>query len=227
MTGSWSVTTESGAAADLHAASADALNAPGRGRLVRFLEADRPTLVLGSHQPESLFDAPALAAAGVPLARRRSGGGAVLVGPGHVLWVDLVITRGDPLWHDDVGRAAWWVGEAWARALAAVGVAGGEVWKGAVRATRWSPAICFAGLGPGEVTVGGAKAVGVSQRRTPGAALFQTAALLRWSPSDYVRLLADRPPGGGVPADLQSAATGLGTERRDGLVPALLSALVP
>ena len=227
MTGSWTVTTASGAAADLHADSAAALNAPGRGRLVRILEADRPTLVLGSHQPDALFDAPALDAAGVGLARRRSGGGAVLVGPGHVLWADFVITRGDPLWHDDVGRAAWWVGEAWARALAAVGVGGGDVWKGALQASRWSPAICFAGLGPGEVTVAGAKVVGVSQRRTTGAALFQTAALLRWSPADYLRLLADRPPGEEVPADLQSAATGVGTGRRDGLVPALLSALVP
>ena len=226
MSGSWTVVSETGAAAELHAASAAALHGAGTGRLVRILEADRATLVLGSHQPESLFDAAALAGAGIGTARRRSGGGAVLVGPGHVLWVDLVIGRGDPLWHDDVGRAAWWVGRAWVRALAEVGAGDGEVWTGALRATRWSPAICFAGLGPGEVTVGGVKVVGVSQRRTPGAALFQTAALLRWSPEEYLRLLADRPAGGEVPDDLRYAAAGVGAERREELIPALLAALV-
>ena len=227
MSGSWAVASQTGAASELHAASADALNDDAGGRLVRILDADRRALVLGSNQAESLFDAGALARAGVDTARRRSGGGAVLVGPGEVLWVDLIIRRGDRLWDDDVGRAAWWVGRAWTRALAAAGAGAGEVWTGPLRRTAWSPAICFAGLGPGEVTVAGAKVVGVSQRRTPRAALFQTAALLRWRPADYVALLAARPPGWTVPPGLEGAAAGVGEERREALVAALLAALVP
>lgn len=183
--------------------------------------------MLGSHQPAEAWDRGEAERAGIEIARRRSGGGAVLVGPGEVLWVDMVIRRGDPLWSDDVARAAWWVGEAWAAALGAVGVTGAQVWRGRMRSTRWSSEICFAGLGPGEVTVGGVKVVGVSQRRTPGAALFQTAALLQWRPTSYLELLADRPGRPGVPADLEGAATGLGPARSDQLGAALLAALVP
>ena len=98
--------------------------------------------------------------------RRRSGGGAVLVGPGQAVWIDVVVPAGDPLWADDVGRAGWWLGEVWAAALAAAGLPGGEVWRGAQVRSAWSDRVCFAGLGAGEVTVGGRKVVGISQRRT-------------------------------------------------------------
>ena len=33
----------------------------------------------------------------------------VLLLPGEFVWLDLVIPAGDPLWHDDVGRAMVWV----------------------------------------------------------------------------------------------------------------------
>ena len=165
-----------------------------------------------------MFSADQLAACGVALARRRSGGSAVLVGEDRVLWVDFVIPRGDPMWDDDVGRAAWWVGELWA---AAIGSA--EVWRGRLIRTEWSPVVCFAGLGPGEVTVEGRKVVGVCQRRTAKGALFQTAALLDWRPEEYAALVADRPA---EVASLSAAATGLGASTRSRLESALLDQLL-
>ena len=41
--------------------------------------------------------------------------------------------------------------------------------------TQWSRLVCFDGLGAGEVTVGGRKAVGISQRRTRGWARLQSS----------------------------------------------------
>ncbi len=186
---------------------------------MRFPVAEAPALVLGSHQSAGLFDPAALARAGVELARRRSGGSAVMVGPGRVLWVDLLIPWGDPLWDDDVGRAAWWVGALWVDALGA-----GQVWRGPMRTNVWSPVVCFAGLGPGEVTVDGRKVVGVCQRRTRRGALFQTAALLDWRPAEYVALLAG--PVGDTP-QLEESAAGLGRQAEEPLKAALVRCLMP
>ena len=120
--------------------------------------------------------------------------------PSAVLWIDLIIPAGDPLWDTDVRRAAWWVGEAWAAAVDRVGAGPAQVWRGGMRPRAWSGRVCFAGLGPGEVSVGARKVVGISQRRTRQAALFQTAALLQWEPAALLALLAvddDGPAGRG------------------------------
>ena len=221
----WRLEVERGPAADLHRRSAE-LAGGGDRRLLRVLDAAAPALVLGSGQPIGDVDAAAASRAGVAVVRRRSGGGAVLVGPGEVLWVDLIIPAGDPLWDPDVGRAAWWVGEAWASALETAGVGPTGVWKGAMRVSRWSPQVCFAGLGPGEVTAGGRKVVGVSQRRTRGAALFQTAALLRWDPARTVELLTLEPAeAAAATASLSTAARGLGGEQAGAVLRGLQDAL--
>jgi len=160
--------------------------------------ATRPALVLGSTQPASIV------AADVPVdvVRRRSGGGAVLVEPESIVWVDVFVPAGHPLWQADVGRAFWWLGDAWAAALADLGVPDAVVHRGPLVTSRWSPLICFAGLGPGEVTAGGAvggggaagadgaggaggagggKVVGIAQRRTREGSLFQCALARSWS----------------------------------------------
>lgn len=159
------------------------------------------------------------------MARRRSGGGAVLVTAAEILWVDLLLPAGDPLWEQDVGRSALWVGKSWAAALGSVGVAGAAVWEERLVKTEWSSRVCFAGVAPGEVLVEGRKAVGVSQRRTRFAALFQTAVLLDWRPAELLRLLA-LDPGSRRRArsDLTRAATAVPAAPAD-LVAALLSAL--
>ena len=152
-------------------------------------EVTRPAVVLGSTQP----DAAVVGAGGLDVARRRSGGGAVLVEPGRLVWADVVVPAGAPLWDADVGRATWWVGEAWAAALSTLGVPDGEVHKGGLVRTRWSSWVCFAGLGPGEVRARGQKVLGLSQRRTRHGALFQCAVPLAWDPAPLLDALALTP----------------------------------
>lgn len=200
--GGWRILHRRARAADLHAASAAVLDEHPVVRTVTFMEADGPALVLGHHQDASSFDPVALRRAGVEVARRRTGGSAVLVGTGRVAWVDFVIPAGDPLWDADVGRAAGWVGRLWADAIA-----GAVVWEDRMRRSEWSDIVCFAGVAAGEVLVSGRKVVGVCQRRTAAGALFQTAAAVDWRPEEYTGLLA-RPVGD--ERVLAAAATGLG-----------------
>lgn len=141
-------------------------------RLVRVMEPHETAFVLGSTQPEPVGPIPH------PTVRRRSGGGGVLLTPDDVVWVDIVIPRDDPWWDDDVGRAAQPVGLLWATAFRALGL-DGQVHRGALVASQWSTSLCFAGLGPGEVTVDGRKVLGLAQRRTRAGACFQCAVSLR------------------------------------------------
>ena len=158
-------------------------------RSVVVYDVARPTLVLGSSQSDDVVDWDRARERDVEVVHRRSGGSAVLVEPGAAVWVDITIPAGDRWWDHDVGRAFHWLGAAWTEVLIAGGVL--ARWHdGAMRPTPWSPWVCFAGLGPGEVTVGGRKVVGLSQRRTREGALFQCCAALRWEPERLLDLLA-------------------------------------
>lgn len=171
-TGAWAVERGFGPAASLHA-----LGDPARpARVARVLEVDGPSLVLGSSQPVGLVDSERAAAAGVAVARRRSGGGAVYLDPGRHVWVDLLVPRGDRLWDDDVVRAAIWAGDLWGAVAASLAGEPASVHRGGSAGGRWGRLICFAGLGPAEVTVGGRKVVGISQRRSRDWTRIQTMA---------------------------------------------------
>jgi lipoate-protein ligase A len=180
----WRVERARGSAADFHARP---LGDPVE-RSVHVFDVDRPALVLGSAQRDDVVDRAACEAVGVEVVRRRSGGGAVLLERGAALWFDIEVPRGDDLWDDDVGRAAWWVGE---RVGAVLGPEP-TVHTGPFLRRPWSDLVCFAGLGPGEVTLaaGGPKVLGISQRRTRAGARFQCAVPLTWDPSRLTRLLA-------------------------------------
>jgi lipoate-protein ligase A len=217
----------------------DAASRPRVGRSIRILEATRDAVVLGRAQPEGVVDRARATAAGIEVARRSSGGGAVLVGPSQAVWVDIVIPVGDPLWDDDVGRSMWWVGEAWRVALhhvarAAPLLAGWpspSVWHGPLVRTAWSSRICFAGLGAGEVSVSRApgppvKVVGISQRRTRSGALFQCAAAIRWQPADLLAVLAvDDAERADAAGALAGVAIGLGADAAAAVVDALVGHL--
>jgi lipoate-protein ligase A len=146
----------------------------------------------------------------VEVVRRHSGGGAVYLEPGATLWVDVMLPRGDELWDDDVGRATHWLGERWAAAIGD----GASVHRGAMVRTALSDLVCFAGLGPGEVTIANRKAVGISQRRTRVGARFQCVAYARWDPRAVADLLA-------VKGSLD--AVGVGVGRLDAVEDALLA----
>ena len=178
-----------GTAGDLHGLALPEPAAPA----VWVMDVVAPALALGSRQSLDDADAGACAAAGVEVVRRRSGGGAVLLLPGEVVWLDVVLPRGHARWTDDVHDAMVRVGEAWVAALGAQVPGDLAVHRGRLVRDAWSDLVCFAGLGPGEVLLGGRKLVGISQRRTRDAARFQclvhrrvdlaaTAALLRGTP---------------------------------------------
>jgi lipoate---protein ligase len=205
VSGGWQVERATGSAADFHARDLPA----DPVRTVSVLEVDRPALVLGSTQPAADVDGEALRAAGVELVRRHSGGGAVLLVPGESLWVEAVLPRGDPLWDEDVGRSFGWLGRVWVEALADLGV-DARAHAGPLSCTAWSRRVCFGGVGSGEVTVEGRKAVGIAQRRRRPGARFQCALLRRWSAGEVVALLALPPEERAqAAADLDAAAVGL------------------
>jgi len=214
MTGTWDVVEERATAAELHG---DRLPVPDR-RLVRVAHATGPSLVLGSAQVAGRLDLDLAASLGVEVARRRSGGGAVLVWPGHQVWLDVGLPRSDPLWDDDVSRSARWLGEALAAALVELGVTAAAAHTGVLEHTTWSHQVCFAGQAPGEVVVGRRKVVGTSQRRTRQGAVFQVAVAMVWAPRLLLDLL-------GLPEEaepaLAAAGVGLAT-----LVPGIRTAAV-
>jgi lipoate-protein ligase A len=176
----------------------------------------RAALVLGSTQDIAVVDVRRAAHAGVDVVRRSTGGGAVLVAPDSQVWLDVWVPRLDDLWDDDIVRAATWVGETWVAALGSLGAGALEVHRAPATRDAWSDLICFAGLGPGEVHIGGAKVMGLAQRRTRAGARFHTTAPLRWDPASLLGVL-DR--GGAVgEASLEGAAVG---------VRALLTAMDP
>jgi len=152
-----------------------------------------PALVIGSTQPESSIDAARAADLGLAVVRRRSGGGAVLVRPGGVLWVTIELPAGDALWQEDLGRSFAWLGQAWVRALTAAGAEDPVAHSGPPVRTEWSSTLCFAGLGAGEVKVAGRKAVGLAQRRNRAGATFHCAVLLEWDPAEMASLAAEAP----------------------------------
>jgi len=136
---------------------------------VWWCDAADAALVLGSRQSIDLVDQAALTAAGLGIVRRRSGGGAVIVRPDVAVWVDIVMPHG--VAPDDIRGSMVWIGERWMAAIAPLLVGGSgarelDVHRGGMVATAWSDLVCFAGLGPGEVLLGGRKLVGLSQRRT-------------------------------------------------------------
>ena len=181
MTGSgWRVEVRRGPVAAGHAPVG-----PFHQRTVVRHEPTRPAVVLGSGQdsPDGLTER--ATAAGLDVVRRRSCGGAVVVRPDCMMWVDVLLPRDDLWWDDDVGRSSRWLGEAWKVALVAAGSGIGTkddqaefrvADEGSCGATGL--AVCFAAATAGEVMVGRRKVVGISQRRDRFGARFQCAVLV-------------------------------------------------
>lgn len=175
-------------------------------RLLDGLESDprpvlrwyRPTdaaIVVGRGQQAAAFRS-----ADVPVLGRFSGGGAVLMDDG-LLSLDVVLPTGHALLDGDISAPFLRIGQAWADALAAVGVPEVAMHRGAGTASRRGSererllaAICYATLGRGEVTSTGRKIVGLAQRRRRPGVLIQCGLLRRWQPEPLLRAL-DVPAG--------------------------------
>lgn len=147
---------------------------------VEVLAITRAAVVLGSTQAQDIVNAGHASEQGFDVVRRRSGGGVVILQPDDHVWIDVTVPRGHPLWHDDVERATWWVGEVWCDVLQQVDTTHTwQVHRNKLVASALERSVCFAAVGPGEVlsheSQGGTgrKVVGISQRRTKDAARFQ------------------------------------------------------
>jgi lipoate-protein ligase A len=149
-------------------------------------------LILGSMQHISGEQQQRCEEAGFDVVTRRSGGGAVVVDPGCIFWVDLFIPAGDPLFMRDVRKSSFWVGDLWIDSLHLLGIDAAAMLahRGPVIASRWSKQCCFLGLGPGEVQIGVQKVIGLSQRRSREGAWFFTLAYQRVDAERDAMLLA-------------------------------------
>jgi hypothetical protein len=171
-------------AADLHGLQPSPRRQAWRCHVVR------PALALGSTQPAGVVSSGS-EAEDIDVVRRRSGGSAVLLLPGEMIWLDVVVPRGDPLWSDDVADAMLWLGEVWRTALDPW-FPRARVHRGAMIRPPLSSVVCFAGLGAGEVTdADGSKLVGISQRRTREWVRLQSMCHLQWRPTWYRCLLGE------------------------------------
>lgn len=175
----------------------------GGGIGIWICEVTSPALVLGSRQDIGILNPERARAMGFEVTRRRSGGTLVHLVPGEVLWVDVVVPADHRHFISDLRASMIWMGEQWAAVLEGIcapkslqcdqkGGGGPQihVYDGPVQISPWADLVCFGGLGPGEVTVDGAKLVGISQRRTRAGARFQMAIHRKFSIADLADLWA-------------------------------------
>jgi lipoate---protein ligase len=210
-----------GTAEELHAHDPFADGPPARPALW-VCDVVSPAIVLGSRQKADLLDLAACRASGYDVVTRRSGGGAVLLEPGAVCWIDVVVPHG--VAPDDVRGSMHWVGSIWQDALIALGADPHVlvVHDGDMTSTPWSDLVCFAGRGPGEVIAAGHKLVGLSQRRTRHGIRVQCQAH-RTPLLDRMPRLFAVPTPDGVPAASAVLADVLDPPPQDAAVAAALA----
>ena len=252
---SWTIQQTVGPAGPFH--QLDPLAKQTIGHEVWIHRVDGPAVVLGSTQR---LDGPADGFAlgigslrhvdgrPVELCRRRSGGGLVVIEPETSVWVDVIVPRASPLHADDVSQSFLWFGSLWAETFSDVlaDAVGRDSALDSVptvelavppphRRAADRPFHCFAGLGHGEVLVGGNKVVGLSQRRTRSWTRLQALAVLKWDGAAINSLLEpilereDLGRLGAGPYDAEAVAAGLPqgvtVPTHDRLVDGLLSRL--
>ncbi len=161
----------------------------GFGRELVFCHPDSKTVVLGSTQRPDILDLTEIERRGISTARRRSGGGLVMVEPGGQLWANLYIGPDDSLWVNDVVRAFDFLSVVTAKFLDSIGVSDYQVHERQGQSTSRAPRICFSGLGVSEAEVRGRKLTGVSQRRRREYVCFQFQCLFKDNQSELLELL--------------------------------------
>jgi lipoate-protein ligase A len=162
------------------------LAAPVRAPTVALWTYPAPAVVLGRSQYKGV--AVGRERHGLPIVHRRTGGGAVLVGPG-VLGVSVLLPPSHPLISAGLVPAYEWLGRAHARALQRLGVACEVVSPEVARGTAPEPTVawaCFGALSPWEVVTrpGRRKLVGLAQRRSRDGVLMVCGTLVEDAPWD-------------------------------------------
>lgn len=157
-------------------------------RTISFIDITRNALVLGSSQGQNDFELSALSEFNAELVKRKSGGGAVYLYKQGQVWIDISIPKSDPMYRTDVSSSFEPIGEIFLEILK--GWIGSDlaIHKGKLLGGEIGRLICFAGIGPGEVTFEGSKLVGISQRRTALGSVFQCTMYLRYPYLELSRL---------------------------------------
>ena len=155
---------------------------------VMIAELTESTVVLGSAQHFEVLDLAAVRSANIAVTKRSSGGGAVLLVPGEHLWIDAIWPQ---RLADERGieSSFRWAGALFHAALATLDVET-SMFEGFPARDEHARRVCFAGLGHGELSVGTAKVLGLSQRRRRDQIRVQGLCLLRWHHADLLALLS-------------------------------------
>jgi lipoate-protein ligase A len=161
----------------------------GPSRLVfRTYAWERPTLSLGRSEPfPEGWDEGAIARAGVEVARRPTGGNAVL----HVEEVTFALAASLPgPWGLTPRGFANAAAEALAETLRVCGLEGARLEKGLVQGADRGT-LCFARSAPGEVSAHGYKVAGIASRFDRGGALCHASVPLTALSRSIVRFRRD------------------------------------
>ena len=112
----------------------------------------------------------------------------MFVHPSDSVWIDITISRDDPLWKDDVAQSMLWLGELFVEALSPWVRA--DVYRDSFSTGVDGRVVCFASSSPGEVFVGANKLVGISQRRGREGARFQCVLYRHWRPGEWSQIFS-------------------------------------
>lgn len=167
-------------------------------RTCSFVRITRNALVLGSSQNRESVSEETLRELDAELVTRRSGGGAVYLEMDGQLWIEISVPRRDPLFRNDLAESFIPIGEMFVSLLREFALPDISIHLGRLEVSDAASAICFAGLGPGEVTFEGAKIVGIAQRRTALGSVFQCTLYARFPHKLVERLMG--PALAGIPA---------------------------
>jgi lipoate-protein ligase A len=150
-----------------------------------------PAVVLGCSGRQTAAMSERADLAGVPLCKRHTGGGAVLVGP-WLLGASVVLPTRHPLVLASVPLSFRWFGLAHAAWLRGIGVAAQALPKARPvhEAAAWA---CFANLSHWEVEAQGGKIVGLAQCRRRNGIVFSSGVLLSAPPWELLCEVLDQP----------------------------------
>ena len=165
-----------------------------------------PALTLGRGQPVADADLDALAADGIALVRRATGGTAVL--NRDVFSYSVTVPVGDPRFAGSIAESYHGVSLALLAALQSLGLRGAEARANPEARTlraRERSVVCFELPSDYEITVGGRKLFGSSQMRSRGSILQHGTLVLAGDMGDISRYLASRPD----PAHIRSVTATL------------------
>ena len=186
---SWTIETKHSETALAHEANLEEWQKP----TIWIIEPKDTCLVLGKSQRGRAFlDLNYLEEQNINLTVRQSGGGAVLVSPEDMLWVDIFIPQGSKFWIPDIAKASIGIGTIWHEALKRLDIEC-SLFEQKFTRSEASDLICFISRAAGELFVKNRKILGISQRRSKFGTRFQCALIINWKPEQMIAAFRSSP----------------------------------